>query len=211
MPCCTRCAHWLLAIILVAWASSHLHAGYAPLAVLVSPPAELLRILFSILSSVEEAQLSWTCKSGPVKHIVALSPASAPQPDQSGLAIQGVLTSLAGLSLESASAVNPALVRLQMVRALAEAWQLRWPALALAPRSPGVSHLVVGAGSGATPTVPDDEQWRAAELRWRAREAQSGAHEDRTEHARACQDDNAFLGRLTYALARAASQSKHRP
>lgn len=33
----------------------------------------------------------------------------------------------------------------------------------------------------------------------------------RTEHARACQDDNAICGRRTDALARAASRFEHRP
>ena len=102
--------------------------------------------------------------------------------------IQGVLTSLAGLRLESASAVNPALVRLQMVRALAEAWQLRWPGLSLVPRGPVVSQAAGGAGGGAAPAVPEDEQWHAAERQWRAREAQSGTCAHRIDHARACQD-----------------------
>ena len=91
---------------------------------------------------------------------------------------QGVLASLAGSSLESAFAVNPAVVRLQMVRALAEAWQLRWPAVPLSPCNPGATVQLVSCGSSVAPTVPGDKQWREAERRWRAREAQSGASFD---------------------------------
>ena len=96
------------------------------------------------------------------------------------VAMQGVLASLAGSSLESASAVNPALVRLQMVRTLAEAWQLRWPAVVQSPSNPSATETLVGFGVGAAPTIPSDGQWQQSERHWRAREAQSGAltHQD---------------------------------
>jgi hypothetical protein len=43
---------------------------------------------------------------------------------------RGVVASLA-LTPEAASSVDPALVRLQMLRAVGEAWTLRWPSRAL--------------------------------------------------------------------------------
>jgi hypothetical protein len=48
---------------------------------------------------------------------------------------------LAAASTESAARVGPAIVRLQMLAAVREAWALRWPALALGPDS--------GSGAGA--------------------------------------------------------------
>ena len=43
---------------------------------------------------------------------------------------------LAAASTESAARVAPAIVRLQMLAALREAWALRWPGLALGPATP---------------------------------------------------------------------------
>lgn len=42
---------------------------------------------------------------------------------------RGLVAHLVAASLEGAASVNPALVRLQMLQAVSEAWELRWPAL----------------------------------------------------------------------------------
>jgi hypothetical protein len=77
--------------------------------------------------------------------------------------------------LESASAVNPALVRLQMLRGLAEAWALRWPAQPLATRTLVAQQQAVdGGASAAQPTIPSDAEWRVAERQWQDREAAAG-------------------------------------
>lgn len=51
------------------------------------------------------------------------------------------MRNLAAASTESAARVGPAIVRLQMLAAVREAWALRWPTLALGPDS--------GSGAGA--------------------------------------------------------------
>ena len=123
-------------------------------------------------------------------------------------AAQGVVASPAGLSLESASAVNPAIVRLQMLRSVAEAWQLRWPALSLGPRSPGASQPI--SFLSAAPTIPADEDWQEAERRWRAREAQSGGITRRLVLccARICQAPARQLDDLNEAIGLAVGVSK---
>ena len=112
----------------------------------------------------------------PLVHPFSLSP--RPNDCTSLGAVQGVLAPLAGLNLESASAVNPALVRLQMLRGLAEAWALRWPAQPLATRTLGtLQHAVNDEVSATQPTVPGDAKWREAERRWQDREAAAGARD----------------------------------
>ena len=84
--------------------------------------------------------------------------------------------SLGSLATESASAVNPALVQLQMLSALSEAWPLRWPArplsLSLAPPPPLASP---GDGGEWRPAVPADAALDEVEQLWREREAVAGA------------------------------------
>ena len=54
---------------------------------------------------------------------------------------------LAAASTESAARVAPAIVRLQMLAALREAWGLRWPGLALGPATPDRGALTAGGRS----------------------------------------------------------------
>lgn len=54
---------------------------------------------------------------------------------------------LAAASTESAARVAPAIVRLQMLAALREAWALRWPGLALGPATPDRGTCTAGGRS----------------------------------------------------------------
>lgn len=58
----------------------------------------------------------------------------------------GQVRVLAAASTESAARVGPAIVRLQMLTALREAWALRWPGLALGPAAPDRAGGSAGAG-----------------------------------------------------------------
>ena len=52
---------------------------------------------------------------------------------------QEAVRSLATVSTESVSSVNPAILQLQQLQCVQEAWDFRWPSLSLAsPPSPGV-------------------------------------------------------------------------
>jgi ataxia telangiectasia mutated family protein len=80
---------------------------------------------------------------------------------QGGLtsARQGLVRGIAHTSAESTQSVNPAIVRLQILESLEEAWELKWP---------GLDPFGRGAAAAAM-ARPTDEQMEALEERWQGR------------------------------------------
>ncbi|KAK9825683.1 hypothetical protein WJX81_003257 [Elliptochloris bilobata] len=85
-----------------------------------------------------------------------------------------VVRALAAASTESAARVAPAIVRLQMLVALREAWALRWPGLALGLATPDRGSSFSGVADGTAMEVDGDELLELDAI-WRAREAAAGA------------------------------------
>ncbi|KAK9806879.1 hypothetical protein WJX72_005975 [[Myrmecia] bisecta] len=82
-----------------------------------------------------------------------------------------IVRALAASSTESAKAINPACVRLQLLEGLREAWALRWPArpLTLTPTTP-----TPPADGDWQAKVPSRHELQAVEDAWQARQAAAG-------------------------------------
>lgn len=85
-------------------------------------------------------------------------------PHASILLVARKVRGLAAASTESAARVAPAVVRLQMLAAVREAWALRWPALALGPdggSASGVPRALEAARGSSTVRVGGACAWAA--------------------------------------------------
>eukprot|EP00884_Botryococcus_braunii_P019002 jgi/Botrbrau1/5786/Bobra.0155s0009.1 len=94
----------------------------------------------------------------------------------------GVVASLGALVPESVSTVDPALVQLEMLRAVGEAWGVKWPNRPLVPNClilEGVRSGERGPGGGQadsnSATIPGEAATEQLQEVWRAREALAGA------------------------------------
>lgn len=96
-------------------------------------------------------------------------------PDLLCLMLQGVVGNLASLAIESASTVNPLVVQLQMLAALAEAWALRWPSRPLSFSTVTLPMGLTGSSDGQ-PVIPGDSDFDRVEDIWRCREDAAGTH-----------------------------------
>jgi ataxia telangiectasia mutated family protein len=85
---------------------------------------------------------------------------------------RGLVAGLATAGVESAGDVNPALVRLQMLQAVAEAWELRWPQLPDLGSVGSPANARAGRPPGAAPALPP--ALASVAERWRGREAWAG-------------------------------------
>jgi hypothetical protein len=99
---------------------------------------------------------------------------------------RGLVAGLVTASLEGAAHVNPALVQLQMLQAVSEAWELLWPAMPdlgslgspkkrrIRPRSGG-SHAAAASAVAALPAGASSTALLDSVLQlWRSREAAAG-------------------------------------
>ncbi|GBG59962.1 hypothetical protein CBR_g292 [Chara braunii] len=141
------------------------------------------------------------------------------------LARQGIVERIAQMSAESTQSVNPAIVKLQMLNGVTDAWAVRWPNFPLI-------HYISppdGLGSQATPMrgiagpgvahQPSDSEMDLLELAWKERLDQMQGHYDLLEPLialrgvllRSLDREDRFLSHLQEAarIARKAGRLNH--